>query len=413
MGRVVPPEVRRRGRDLVRSASAAGDAAGVFAVASRKLNRLVANDASAWLAADPVTGLPVAPSLVQGITVTAEGCSQYWEHEFVDPDVNLFRDLGRAPVPASALRSSVADPRHSARFRRFLRPHEFSDELRAVLRVRDAPWATVTLWRRDGSPPFSAAETALVADLAPSLGEVLRGQARATWPGPENAPDERPGLLIFTHAGKLVSANEAAQAWLEELPPEDRLTSGLGLRIPVWLLFVAIRARQDLEAGGNGTARCRVRSARGQWLVCHASTTRTGDGSAAETAVMIEPAAPTLLAPIVVAAYGLTEREAQITRLIARGAGTGEIAGALFLSPYTVKDHVKAVLRKFGASSRGELVAMLYADHYEPVHLAHPTNGRNRARRTVETDTSVRAARSGHAADRSEPVVRPQRPGSG
>ncbi|HWD46022.1 MAG TPA: LuxR family transcriptional regulator, partial [Actinomycetota bacterium] len=39
------------------------------------------------------------------------------------------------------------------------------------------------------------------------------------------------------------------------------------------------------------------------------------------------------------------------------------------LSAHTVRDHVKAVFAKVGVSSRGELVARLFADHYEPVHL--------------------------------------------
>jgi DNA-binding CsgD family transcriptional regulator len=49
------------------------------------------------------------------------------------------------------------------------------------------------------------------------------------------------------------------------------------------------------------------------------------------------------------------------------------MADELFLSPYTVRDHVKAVLRKVEVSSRGELVAMLFAEYYEPTHNADVT----------------------------------------
>jgi hypothetical protein len=34
-----------------------------------------------------------------------------------------------------------------------------------------------------------------------------------------------------------------------------------------------------------------------------------------------------------------------------------------------VRDYVKAMFEKVRVSSRGELVAKLFADHYAPVHL--------------------------------------------
>lgn len=54
---------------------------------------------------------------------------------------------------------------------------------------------------------------------------------------------------------------------------------------------------------------------------------------------------------------------------IARGCSTPEIAAELFLSAHTVRDYIKSVFDKVGVSSRGELVAKLFADHYaDPFH---------------------------------------------
>ena len=50
--------------------------------------------------------------------------------------------------------------------------------------------------------------------------------------------------------------------------------------------------------------------------------------------------------------------------MIACGMGTAEIAATLFVSPHTVRDHVKAIFEKVGVSSRGELTAKLFAEHY-------------------------------------------------
>ena len=93
-----------------------------------------------------------------------------------------------------------------------------------------------------------------------------------------------------------------------------------------------------------------------------------GEGPDARTAVMLEPARPTELAPLVADAYGLTDRERAVTELVARGHATAEIAARLHLSAHTVRDHVKAIFGKAGVSSRGELVARLFAEHYAPLH---------------------------------------------
>ncbi|GAA2805656.1 hypothetical protein GCM10010470_46140 [Saccharopolyspora taberi] len=46
---------------------------------------------------------------------------------------------------------------------------------------------------------------------------------------------------------------------------------------------------------------------------------------------------------------------------MAGGLPTAEIAASLFISPHTVRDHLKAVFGKAGVSSRGELVARLFS----------------------------------------------------
>ena len=63
-----------------------------------------------------------------------------------------------------------------------------------------------------------------------------------------------------------------------------------------------------------------------------------------------------------------------VTRALARGLTTNEIARELHLSRYTVQDHLKAVYEKTGVSSRGELVAKMFADHYHD-ELADAVHG--------------------------------------
>ena len=55
---------------------------------------------------------------------------------------------------------------------------------------------------------------------------------------------------------------------------------------------------------------------------------------------------------------GLTKREREILAFLARGTGTRAIAGALFISPITARNHIQNLLRKLSAHSRAEAVAL-------------------------------------------------------
>ena len=52
----------------------------------------------------------------------------------------------------------------------------------------------------------------------------------------------------------------------------------------------------------------------------------------------------------------LSSREREVLALIATGATNAEIAGQLFLSPHTVKEHTSALYRKLGVRNRAQAV---------------------------------------------------------
>lgn len=57
---------------------------------------------------------------------------------------------------------------------------------------------------------------------------------------------------------------------------------------------------------------------------------------------------------------GLTTREVDVARAVARGMSNAEIARELFISEWTVKTHVASILRKLGLRDRAQIVVASY-----------------------------------------------------
>jgi DNA-binding CsgD family transcriptional regulator len=77
-------------------------------------------------------------------------------------------------------------------------------------------------------------------------------------------------------------------------------------------------------------------------------------------AVIVEPAHPARIYPLLMSAYGLTEHERDVTRLILHGRSTSQIAGQLVVSEHTVQQHLKSIFDKTGVRSRRDLGAKVF-----------------------------------------------------
>ena len=61
------------------------------------------------------------------------------------------------------------------------------------------------------------------------------------------------------------------------------------------------------------------------------------------------------------AARGLSSRELEVLALVARGLSTDGIAGELFVTPNTVRAHVRHILDRLGARNRPHAVAIAFS----------------------------------------------------
>ncbi len=351
--------VERRREDLVALADRGHDVRTFSEGVARILRRAVPFDCFSLVSLDPATLLPTEE--VAESCLPADVRSRMAEIEVAEDDFNKFPELARSKRPAATL-SEATDGRldRSLRHRDILGPNGFGDELRVGLVGDSAVCGGLTLLRGQDAPDFTPSETRVLADLSPQIAEGLRRavvQAFLSAAEPEHVQDT--GVILLEHDNTIASANPAAAAWIEELEEASS-----GQPVPGIVAAVASRAREFAASGTVAEARVRFRTSSGSWLSIHASV--LGEGADTRCVVVLDPAGADEIAPMIADAYGLTDREREVTQLVAQGLSTSAISERLDLSPWTVQDHLKSIFEKTGAGTRGELVARVFFEHYAP-----------------------------------------------
>ncbi len=343
---------RRRARDDVVRLTHRGLSLEEYASqATTAVRRAVPADGVCLLTLDPATLLPTGEFVEDGLPAAV--MPRLGQIEQREQDVNKFVTLARQPIPAASLSEATeGDLERSLRQREVRGPSGFGDELRVALGDGTGTWGALTLLRVSDRPNFARGDVTFLASLAGILADGVRRALLAT--PPVDDPHPGPGFLVLAPDGTMETSNRDADHWLGVLGVDS--VSAL----PPAVLAVADRAR----SGDGRLATARVRSRYGPWILVRGSL--LGDGSDERVAIHLEAARAPELAPLVAASWGLTERERQVTDLVARGHTTSEIAALLEVSAYTVQDHVKAIFEKSGTGSRGELVARLFLDHRMP-----------------------------------------------
>jgi DNA-binding CsgD family transcriptional regulator len=310
--------------------------------------------APCWFTLDPATLLATSHHQ-EGIP---EIPSEWLADEYYRDDYNKMADVVRSKLGASTLAEATGgDITRSARYREQMASYGVDQELVVGLRDRRGQaWGCLALYREVGQPEFSESEIDFLRGVSRHLAE---GAQRALLFAEAREPDDPhpPGLVIFDEHWAIESMTPPTAAWFDEFLDGD-LRQG---KAPTALSAVAGRARRGGLAGSE-TAFSRVRTRSGGWVVLHGAHLPPGD----RVAVIIEPAHPSRVAPLLMAAYQLTPREQDLTRLVLQGASTAAIAAALCVSSATVQQHLKGVFEKTSVRSRRELVGKLFFVHYEP-----------------------------------------------
>jgi DNA-binding CsgD family transcriptional regulator len=352
--------VRQRASDRIARLAGRGlDLVSFWRASTEALASAVPHDfAPCWYTLDPAS-LLVTSHHQQGLP---ELPGEWFAHEYYQDDVNKLVDVVRSERGIQTLHEVTGgDPSSSPRWH-FNMALGGDQELIAALRTQaGAVWGALGLYREPGQPQFDDDELAFIQAVAPSLAEGARRGLLVGEAADPEGPDA-PGLVVLSHDWEVESATPGVEHWLQELPDGD-WDAG---RLPSAVLAVAGRALRtavDHDRPGE-VAVSRVLSRSGTWVVLHGACLVSG--GARRVAVIVEPAHPARIAPLLMSAYGLTEREQAVTRLVLQGNSTAEIAERLVVSAHTVQQHLKSVFDKTGVRSRRDLVGKVFFAHYEP-----------------------------------------------
>lgn len=322
-----------------------------------RLPRVVPFEAGLIATTDPATLLYTGAVLAEQSNVMH--LPSFLANEYLDDDVLKHSDLARGPQRVGVLTSSTrGELDTSLRYRELLAPMGLGDELRAAFVAGGSCWGVSCLARERGGLPFGDDEVRAMTRLGPHIAEGLRTALLFDEVSSRESDTEGPGVLILAEDDlSVLASTPAAGRWLEEIVAdhEARLK---GLPVSVVNVVAVLRSLDSSPT----IPRVRVRSRSGRWLVLHASYLSVEPTRS--IAVVIEPAQPSEMAPLILQAHGLTPKESAVVKLVLVGASTKELAEALSISEHTVQDHFKSIFNKVGVGSRRDLIVRVLNDRY-------------------------------------------------
>jgi DNA-binding CsgD family transcriptional regulator len=325
------------------------------------LRRAVPAVATCYASVDPATALLTGTYKTGDLVGRDERDLEWGLVEYGTPEPTSFVEMVHHGVAAASVHLSTdGDVARSRRMREFIGPSVgYADELRVTASVNGRTWGGMALFVDEGV--FGPEHVELMAELSRAIGLAFRSGLLARIPDQAAPVETGPTVLVVDAAGQFAMTSVGAEERLAQIG-HGELSAG-----PAGTVAALVGAARRYAAGETDQLpQCRVRLRSGQWFVLHASPLASADGRTGHVVVTIDEARPPEIIPLVVEAFGLTEREREVTQLVLQGVDTKEIAATLCMSAYTVQDHLKSIFEKAGVRSRRELTARVFFDQYLP-----------------------------------------------
>jgi DNA-binding CsgD family transcriptional regulator len=313
------------------------------------LGRSVGYDAARALAYDPGVLIPVSFTASDRLDWDA-AVSTCWLGQ-AETDASRVGDLARSKNHVALATAESPQAMQHPCWQNLLLPGSWRHELRAAaVDGHGHCWGSITAFR-NGPRPFRERDAVAVGRELRHLAARL---SRAMIAGPTPSPPGNAASLWLSDNGKLLFATATGRDWLERLQTPE-------MPHRAQAVLAALTARVTASAARPGPAdpplpvTLRIRSHHGQWVALHGERVIEPTGMARGVSVVIGPARPATVLPLLAAAYGFTGREREVISAVLGGLSTRQISARLHITTYTVQDHLKAIFTKLGVTSRGEL----------------------------------------------------------
>ncbi len=362
------PASERALAEIKRLCYAGLDAATLRQRVTERMRKAVPFEGYVAFTMDPSSGL-ITDMLADEMGGAQEG-RLFLEHVCFEDDILEFNWMVRNRLPVGLLSEATGGQLERAlRYRALIGPAGFGYELRGALSTGSELWGGLCLAREKGRPDFDAREVAFIRRVAPHFGAGLRAATFQQELQELHDSDDAAGVLVLDPWGTVVQHNAAAERRLQELGDLGaRWREGEGLPVPIWTVMGALNRalKPDTDRDVNRGPHLRVRARSGRWLTLQASRTEATLMRPSEAVVIIAPTGPKEVLRLTATGYGLSPREQDVVHWAVRGASTKQIAHALYISEYTVKDHLANIFEKVGVRGRRELVKRLYLNTILP-----------------------------------------------
>jgi DNA-binding CsgD family transcriptional regulator len=252
----------------------------------------------------------------------------------------------------------------------FLKPQNIHDQLAIYLMSGNQFLGVTALFRPIHSPLFSSADTAKARLIAPILTAALERaisikKSRELEQAIQSISIDLPyeGILILDPSLRPVYYNNVAAGIISALHPLKGQIRSFPPDLPDPLHTPALRLASSLQGALPKelprTDPVILATNSAKKVTAHLRVV-INEKNTPLILICFNPSNQTSITDTLLKQQGISPRELDIIHLLADGKKNSEIAEVLFISEYTVENHLRAIFRKMDVKNRTALVHKLY-----------------------------------------------------